>query len=62
MNTANFFYFILPNARWQTRGLADSFFAFRFHVYLTKEKVLNSGYWVIHEETKTFIKCSPIAL
>ena len=25
----------------------------------TKEKVLNSGYWVITEESKTFIKCKP---
>lgn len=29
---------------------------------LTKEKVLNSECWVILEETRTFIKCSPIAL
>ena len=28
----------------------------------TKEKVLNSGYWVITEESKTFIKCKPKAL
>lgn len=28
----------------------------------TKEKVLNSGCWVITEESKTFIKCKPKAL
>jgi ubiquinone/menaquinone biosynthesis C-methylase UbiE len=29
---------------------------------LTREKVLSSECWVILEETKTFIKCSPIVL
>ena len=29
---------------------------------LTKEKVLGSGCWSVVEETKSFIKCSPVAV